>query len=77
MTGVFNRLPYVVCEVGICTWRASHTEYVEVIPGDSALKHERHTIDVVLCQRHDADFQRSGLVGVITAYGDEVVERNQ
>jgi hypothetical protein len=29
----------------------------------------------VLCHRHDADFERSGLVGVITAHGDEIVER--
>ncbi len=74
MIGVMNRLQHVVCEVGVCTWTATHTEYVNVIPGDPALRHERHAIDIVLCRRHDEQFQRSGLVGVVTAYGDEIAE---
>jgi hypothetical protein len=28
----------------------------------------------VLCQRHDEQFQRDGLVGIITAHGDEIME---
>jgi hypothetical protein len=57
-----------------CTWTATHTEYVSVIPGDPALRHERHDIDIVLCRKHDEEFQRSGLLGVVTAYGDEIAE---
>ena len=75
MVGVMNRLPHVVCEVGTCFTAAAFTEYITVIPGDPALRDERHQIDLVLCHRHDADFERSGLVGVITAHGDEIVER--
>lgn len=74
MTGVLNRVSNVVCEVGPCTWGATHTEHVIVIPGDPALQHERHAIDVVLCCRHEEQFQIDGLVGAITAFGDEVVE---
>lgn len=77
MVGVLNRLPHVVCEVGTCFTTAAFTEYIVVAPGDPDLRNERHAIDIVLCHRHDADFQRSGLVGVITAYGDEITERNQ
>jgi len=77
MVGVLNRLPHVVCEVGTCFSAAAFTEYISVIPGNPDLRNERHAIDIVLCQRHDADFQRIGLVGVITAYGDEITERNQ
>lgn len=72
MIGIQNRLPYVVCEVGICTWRATHTEYITVIPGDPSLKHERRDIDVVLCQRHDEQFRQDGLLGTITSYGDQI-----
>jgi len=72
-----NRLPHVVCEVGTCFTTAVCTEYITVIPGNPDLRNERHPIDIVLCHRHDADFQRDGLVGVITAYGDEITERNQ
>jgi hypothetical protein len=75
--GIFNRLPHVVCEVGTCFLRASHTEDVLVIPDDSSFKHERHAIDIVLCQRHDELFQINGLVGTITAHGDEVVGYEQ
>ena len=72
-----NRSPHVVCEVGTCFTAAGFIEYITVIPGNPDLRNERHAIDIVLCQRHDADFQRNGLVGVITAYGDEITERNQ
>ena len=75
MIGVINRIPGVVCEVGTCFVKASHSEDVMVIPGDPSFKHERHAIDVVLCQRHDEQFHRDGLVGTITAYGDETAER--
>jgi hypothetical protein len=73
MIGVKNRVQDVICEVGTCFVKASHSEDVTVIPGDSSLKDERHAIDVVLCQRHDAQFQSDGLIGTITAYGDEIV----
>ena len=74
MVGVINRLPGVICEVGTCFFRASHSEDVMVIPGNSSLRHERRTIGIVLCQRHDEQFQRDGLVGIITAHGDEIME---
>lgn len=74
MIGVFNRLQHVVCEVGTCTWKASHTEHIMVVPGDPSLKNERHHIDVVLCERHDREFQETGLVGIVTAYGDTIAE---
>jgi hypothetical protein len=74
MIGILHRLPHVVCEVGTCTWRANHTEYVTVIPGDPSLKDERHRIDVVLCQRHDEEFENNGLMGVITAHGDTITK---
>jgi hypothetical protein len=76
MLGVTNRLPHVVCEVGTCFTVATCTEYVTVIPGNPALRNERHAVDIVLCQRHDSDFQLSALVGIITAYGDEIVGRS-
>lgn len=75
MIGIMNRPPQVVCEVGVCTWTATHAEYVTVIPDDLRLKKERHSIDIVLCHRHDEQFHRDGLVGIITAYGDEISER--
>jgi hypothetical protein len=75
MIGVLNRLPHVACEVGTCFTTAACTEYITVVPGNPDLRNERHQIDIVLCQRHDSEFQRNGLVGVITAYGDEVAER--
>ena len=74
MIGVRNRVSHVVCEVGTCTWRATHTELTTVIPGDPRLQNERHFIDVVLCQRHDEDFQENGLIGTVTAYGDTIIE---
>lgn len=77
MVGVLNRVPHVVCEVGTCFTTAAFTEYIIVVPGDPALKNQRHAIDIVLCRRHDSEFQRNGLTGVITAYGDEIMERNQ
>lgn len=73
MTGVHNRLAGVICEVGTCCVRAAFTEFVMVIPGEPDLKTERHHVDIVLCQRHESEFQDSGLLGTITAYGDEVV----
>jgi len=73
MVGVLNRHPHVICEVCTCTWRASHTEFVIVIPNAPSLKNERHRTDVVLCQTHDAEFQSNGLVGVMTAHGDTIV----
>jgi hypothetical protein len=72
MIGVINRLDGVVCEVGTCYVTATHSEDVTVIPWDPALRHERHAIDIVLCQRHDAEFHQNGLVGTVTAYGDEI-----
>lgn len=74
MLGIANRLSHVICEVGTCSWIASHTEFVTVIPGDPSLRHERHFIDLVLCRRHDEQFLRDGLVGTITAHGDEITE---
>jgi hypothetical protein len=56
-------------------WVATHSEDVVVIPGNASLRHERHAIDIVLCQRHDEQLQIDGLIGTITAYGDEVAER--
>jgi hypothetical protein len=52
---------------------AAFTENITVILGDPALKHERHHVDIVLCQRHEERFERDGLAGTITAYGDQVV----
>lgn len=75
MTGIHNRLPDMICEVGTCFKRASFSEWVTVIPGDPALRHERHQIDIVLCHQHEAEFQESGLLGTVTAYGDQVAER--
>ncbi len=72
MMGVFNRLPHAVCEVGTCFVAAAFTEEITVVPGDPALKDERHWIEV-LCRRHETEFQEGGLVGTITAYGDQIV----
>lgn len=74
MIGVINRLAGVKCEVGTCFLDATHTEDVVVIPGDPSLRDERHAINIVLCKRHDEEFQRSGLIGTITAYGDQIRE---
>jgi hypothetical protein len=73
MIGVMNRVSHVICELAPCTWRATHTEYVTVIPGNPALKHERHAIDVVLCWKHDDEFHANGLDGVTTAHGDTII----
>ena len=73
MNGILNRLPGVKCEVGDCFTDAVFTEFITVIPGDPALKHERHSIDIVLCRRHDERFQRDALAGIVTAYGDQIV----
>jgi hypothetical protein len=75
MIGIVNRLPGVVCEVKTCFVTAIHSEGVVVIPWDPTLRHERSVIDIVLCQRHDEQFQQDGLVGTITAHGDEIAER--
>lgn len=77
MIGVHNRLRGVKCEVGTCFLDAVFTEYVLVIPGDRDLSHERHHIDIVLCYRHDQQFSRDGLSGVVTAYGDEIVAADE
>ena len=77
MIGVHNRLRGVKCEVGTCFLDAGFTEYVLVIPGDRDLSHERHNIDIVLCYRHDQQFSRDGLSGVVTAYGDEIVPTDE
>jgi len=77
MNGVFNRLPGTKCEVGTCYLDAAFTEHIRVIPGNQALRDERHDIDIVLCQRHDEQFRRDGLVGTVTAYGDQITERVQ
>lgn len=37
-------------------------------------RHERRSIDIVLCPQHDEQFQTSGLMGVVTAYGDLISE---
>lgn len=76
MIGVHNRLPHVVCEVGSCFFPATHTESITVRPGDPALKDELHEIDIVLCQLHDRAYQTHGLIGTVTAYGDEVVAQD-
>ena len=47
MTGLLNRVPGVKCEVGTCFVQAAFTEYVTLIPGDPALEHERHQVDIV------------------------------
>ena len=74
MIGVQNRLPGArICEVGTCYFAAAHTENVNVIPGDPALRDKRHNVDIVLCAFHDDHFHRDGLVGVVTAYGDQIV----
>ncbi len=73
MTGVHNRLPGEVCEVGICFMRAAFTEYVSVIPGDAALKTERHQVDIVLCHQHERQFLNNRLAGTVTAYGVEIM----
>ena len=75
MIGVTNRIGKVVCEVGNCFWTAAYTEYITVVPWNGSREHERCDIDIALCQCHDQQFQRDGLIGTITAYGDEVLER--
>jgi hypothetical protein len=75
MIGVINRIPGVICEVGTCLVKASHSEDVMVVPWNSDLRNERHAVDIVLCNQHDKQFQVGGLVGTITAYGDEVAGR--
>ena len=74
MVGVINRVPHVVCEVGTCFTVAAFTEYVTVIPSNPDLRDQRHQIDIVLCHQHETEYQRRGLVGTITAHGDEVAE---
>jgi len=73
--GVMNRLPNVVCEVGTCCWTATHMEYVTVFPWNGDPERERCDIDIALCRQHDQQFQRNGLIGTITAYGDKILER--
>ena len=75
MIGTQNRLAHMICEVGTCFKQASFVECVVVIPGNPALRHERHQIDIVLCHQHEDEFQKSGLLGTFTAYGDQVAER--
>jgi hypothetical protein len=77
MTGVKNRVPGVVCEVGTCFLQAAFTEFVRVIPGNPELRDQRHDIDLVLCHRHEAEFQENGLLGTVTAYGDEIARQDQ
>lgn len=66
--------PHTVCEVGTCTVAAGFTEFVAVIPGNPDLRDERHRIDIVLCDRHETEFQANRLIGTVTAYGDQVAE---
>ena len=75
MVGVINRVPNVVCEVGTCFTVAAFTEYVFVIPASSDLRDQRHQVDIVLCHQHEDEFQQSGLIGTITAHGDEIARR--
>jgi len=75
MIGVLNRVPGAKCEVGTCFVDAAYTEEVTVIPGDPSLRHERHRMDVALCQCHGDQFRRGGLIGTLTAYGDRIAER--
>jgi len=76
MTGVVNRIPNVICEVGTCTWSATHSEYITVVRWNGDRVRERCEMDIALCQRHDAQFQRDGLVGTVTAYGDQIMEQS-
>jgi hypothetical protein len=55
---------------------AGFTEQIRVIPCDPALRDQRHDNDIVLCQRHEEEFQTSGLIGVVTAYGDTIIEHS-
>jgi len=73
MTGILNRIPGVKCEVGTCFAEAVCAEFVAVIPGEPALRDERHHIDVALCRPHDDILRRGGLIGALTAYGDRIV----
>lgn len=75
MTGIVNRLPGVKCEVGTCFTDAAFTQFITVIPWDPALKDDRREIDIVLCRRHDEQFQRDGLAGIGTAHGDQIVNQ--
>ena len=72
MVGVLNRVPHMVFEVGTCFVEAAFTERISVIPGDLALRQERHQI--VLCDQHGADSKKSRLLGTITAYGEQVAQ---
>jgi len=75
MIGIQNRLLGTrVCEVGTCLMAAGFTEKIRVVPGNPALRDERHDTDIVLCQPHDEEFQANGLMGVVTAYGDTITE---
>jgi hypothetical protein len=53
---------------------AGFTEQIRVIPGDPALRDQRHDNDIVLCQLHDEEFQINGLIGIVTAYGDTITK---
>lgn len=75
MQGVVNRIPNAICEVGTCFTVAAFSEYVTVIPGNPDLRNERHQIDIALCRQHETAFQQSGLIGTITAHGDQVAGR--
>ena len=75
MADFLNRLPGVKCEIGTCCTDAVFREFIAVIPDNPALKQERRAIDIVLCRSHDEQFHLDGLVGIITAYGDEIAER--
>ncbi len=77
MTGIKNRVPGVVCEVGTCSLQAAFTEFIRVIHGNPDLRDERHDIDLVLCHQHETEFQVNGLVGTTTAYGNKIVRQEQ
>jgi len=61
MTAVHNRLSGSRREVGTYSLTAVSTERVKVILGDSALRDQRHNIDIVLPQPHDKGFMAWGL----------------
>jgi hypothetical protein len=74
MTGIINRVQGACCEVGTCFLTAQFTEFVRVVPGDPNRRNERHASDIVVCWKHEAEFQHNGLVGVVTAYGDTIAQ---
>jgi hypothetical protein len=74
MIRVYNRLWGVEYAVGTRGVEAAFTEYKRVDPGDLSLRNESHAVDILLCQRHDGEFRKKVLTGIVAACGDTIME---